>query len=150
MYIYGVLHLFLSNIGIGICIIAMLVCSSSLYLIVNQRKLMKIKQRFFRQNGGLILQQQLSRQDNSTNVVKIFTTEELEKAINNYDENLIIGRGGFGTVYKGFLPDDRIVAIKKSKIVDESQIEQFINELVVLSQINHTNVVKLLDCCLET
>ena len=102
MYIYGVLHLFLSNIGIGICIIAMLVCSSSLYLIVNQRKLMKIKQRFFRQNGGLILQQQLSRQDNSTNVVKIFTTKELEKAINNYDENLIIGRGGFGTVYKGF------------------------------------------------
>ena len=150
MYIYGVLHLFLSNIGIGICIIAMLVCSSSLYLIVNQRKLMKIKQRFFRQNGGLILQQQLSRQDNSTNMVKIFTTEELEKATNNYDENLIIGRGGFGTVYKGFLPDDRIVAIKKSKIVDESQIEQFINELVVLSQINHTNVVKLLGCCLET
>nr|POE53722.1 wall-associated receptor kinase 3 [Quercus suber] len=135
--------------GIGICIIAMLVCSSSLYLIVNQRKLMKIKQRFFQQNGGLILQQQLSRQDNSTNVVKIFTIEELEKATNNYDENLIIGRGGFGTVYKGFLPDDRIVAIKKSKIVDESQIEQFINELVVLSQINHTNVVKLLGCCLE-
>ncbi|XP_065625315.1 wall-associated receptor kinase 4-like [Quercus suber] len=123
--------------------------TSSLYLIVNQRKLMKIKQRFFQQNGGLILQQQLSRQDNSTNVVKIFTTEELEKATNNYDENLIIGRGGFGTVYKGFLPDDRIVAIKKSKIVDESQIEQFINELVVLSQINHTNVVKLLGCCLE-
>ena len=128
----------------------MLVCSSSLYLIVNQRKLMKIKQRFFQQNGGLILQQQLSRQDNSTNVVKIFTTEELEKATNNYDENLIIGRGGFGTVYKGFLPDDRIVAIKKSKRVDESQIEQFINEVVVLSQINHTNVVKLLGCCLET
>nr|POE55804.1 wall-associated receptor kinase 3 [Quercus suber] len=137
------------TVGIGICIIAMLVCSSSLYLIVNQRKLMKIKQRFFQQNGGLILQQQLSRQDNSTNVVKIFTTEELEKATNNYDENLIIGRGGFGTVYKGFLPDDRIVAIKKSKIVDESQIEQFINEIVVLSQINHTNVVKLLGCCLE-
>ena len=144
MYIYGVLHLFLSNIGIGICIIAMLVCSSSLYLIVNQRKLMKIKQRFFRQNGGLILQQQLSGQDNSTNVVKIFTTEELEKAINNYDENLIIGRGGFGTVYKGFLPDNRIVAIKKSKMVDENQIEPFINEIVVLSQINHRNVVKLL------
>ena len=157
-YLFDVLYnygkkaniLFLSNVGIGISFIVALVCSSFLYLIVKKRQLIKLKQRFFEQNGGLILQQKLSKQENSAETTKIFTMKELKKATNNYDETLIIGQGGFGTVYKGILSNNRIVAIKKSKIGDESQIEQFINEVVVLSQINHRNVVKLLGCCLET
>jgi len=128
----------------------MLVVSSWLYFVHKKRKLIQLKESFFRQNGGLILEQKLSKQQGSKETAKIFTTDELKKATNNYDESRIIGQGGFGTVYKGFLPDKRIVAIKKSKTVDQNQIDQFVNEVVLLSQINHRNVVKLLGCCLET
>ncbi|XP_060672729.1 wall-associated receptor kinase 1-like [Ziziphus jujuba] len=121
-----------------------------LHLYLKNRKLSKQKERLFRQNGGLILLQQLSEQKNYNEAVKIFNAEELRKATFNYDDSTIIGKGGFGTVYRGILPDNRIVAIKKSKVASQDQIEQFINELLVLSQINHRNVIRLLGCCLET
>lgn len=141
-------------IGTAIGFVALFIIGSWLYLVLKQRKMIQLKEKFFRQNGGLILQQKLSDRDKNNNssgeTAKIFTEEELKKATLNYNESTIIGQGGFGTVYKGFLTDTRIAAIKKSKLVDRNQTEQFINEVVVLSQINHRNVVKLLGCCLET
>lgn len=44
----------------------------------------------------------------------------------------------------------RIVAVKKSAEIDEHNVQPFINEAVILSQIEHRNIVKLLDCCLES
>ncbi|XP_004498444.4 wall-associated receptor kinase 5-like [Cicer arietinum] len=137
-------------IGASAGIMILFLAISSLYLTHQRRKLMKLKKKFFQQNGGFILLQQLSTREDSSQSAQIFTEQELKKATNNYDESLIIGRGGFGTVFKGFLSDNKIIAVKKSKIIDENQIEQFINEVVVLSQINHRNVVKLIGCCLET
>ncbi|XP_018846606.2 wall-associated receptor kinase-like 22 isoform X1 [Juglans regia] len=121
------------------------------YKAIKKRRRVKRKEKFFKQNGGLLLEQQLStnNKDNVENT-KLFNSKELEKATDRFSKNRIIGHGGQGTIYKGMLADGRIVAIKKSNIIDEEKLQEFINEVVILSQINHRNVVKLLGCCLET
>ncbi|XP_050875987.1 putative wall-associated receptor kinase-like 11 [Lathyrus oleraceus] len=129
---------------------ALLVGSFYAYLALKKRKLVKHKEHFFQQNGGLLLQQEIGKDRGSIETAQVFTIEELNESTNNFDEKKILGQGGQGIVYKGVLQDKRIVAIKKSKINDPNQIEPFINEVAVLSKINHGNVVKLLGCCLET
>ncbi|XP_074311360.1 wall-associated receptor kinase-like 9 [Silene latifolia] len=121
-----------------------------LYRFVKRRREIKQKAKHFKRNGGLLLQQQMSSDEGVVETTKLFTVTELEKATDNFNDNRILGQGGQGMVYKGMLMDGKIVAIKTAKKVDESQVEQFINELVILSRINHRNVVKVLGCCLET
>ncbi|XP_009792200.1 wall-associated receptor kinase-like 8 [Nicotiana sylvestris] len=144
--------------------IGIVAASSSLILLavclwlcrrLQKRKEMKTKQRFFKRNGGLLLQQRISlsgqsSNDNTLPGLKLFIKEELEKATDNFNERRILGRGGLGTVYKGMLVDGSIVAVKKSNIVDENQVDQFINEILILSQLSHRHIVKILGCCLET
>ncbi|RWR83286.1 putative wall-associated receptor kinase-like protein 16 [Cinnamomum micranthum f. kanehirae] len=140
---YGILV----SIGIGVAILLLIMGGGWTYWASKKRKRIKLKEKFFQQNGGFLLQQKISTRGVET--FRIFTLEELERATNNYDTSNIVGEGGFGVVYKGVLSNNRTVAIKRSKIIDASQTEQFVNELAILSQINHRNVVKLLGCCLE-
>ncbi|KMT03229.1 hypothetical protein BVRB_8g197770 isoform A [Beta vulgaris subsp. vulgaris] len=139
------------GLGISFAIVLALLSAYWLYHMMKRRRNIRLKAMYFKKNGGLLLKQQMPAEDNNVNKnSNIFTSDELEKATDRYNENRILGQGGQGTVYKGMSSDGKIIAIKKSKIVDESQLSVFINEVVILSQINHRNVVRLLGCCLET
>ncbi|XP_024964973.1 wall-associated receptor kinase 5-like, partial [Cynara cardunculus var. scolymus] len=138
-------------IGVGSGLLVVLIVLSVSYFTAKKKKLVKQREKCFKQNGGVLLEEKLKTMGGiSVSCMKIFHVGELEEATDKYAEHKILGRGGNGIVYKGNLLDNRVVAIKKSQRLDQRQREQFINEMVILTQINHQNVVQLLGCCLET
>jgi len=72
-----------------------------------------------------------------------FTYQELVKATQNFKEE--IGRGGSGTVYKGVLEDERVVAVKR--LIDVSEGGEFWAEVSTIGKINHMNLVRMWGLC---
>lgn len=147
----------MNGTGVGLTVGLFILVASCLWVYKKMKKRAKDKTKklLFKRNGGLLLQQKMSSADgNNSNVLetRVFISEELEKATDNFNESRVLGKGGLGTVYKGMLSDGSIVAVKKSNKIDddENHVSQFINEVLILSQISHRHIVKLLGCCLET
>ncbi|EFJ04201.1 hypothetical protein SELMODRAFT_432635, partial [Selaginella moellendorffii] len=64
------------------------------------------------------------------------------------DDNKL-GQGGFGVVYKGTLPDGRRIAIKRLTTQSQKGKQEFLNEVKLVSSVQHRNLVKLYGCCTE-
>ncbi|KAG2715477.1 hypothetical protein I3760_03G079600 [Carya illinoinensis] len=74
-----------------------------------------------------------------------FSLEEIKTATHNFDEALVIGAGGFGKVYKGFIDDGTmIVAIKRLNPESKQGPEEFWKEIEMLSQLRHVHLVSLI------
>ncbi|KMT14770.1 hypothetical protein BVRB_4g075360 [Beta vulgaris subsp. vulgaris] len=142
-------HLLGVVLGLGVGLGSLLVSLGCYLLWRSLKRRKEIKQRARnKQNGGL-LEKQMCYNDGVMEKTKVFTVRELEVATDHFNVNRILGQGTVLSVYKGMLTNGRIIAVKKCKKVVQSQLEPFINEVIILSQINHKNVVKLLGC-LET
>ncbi|XP_041007606.1 LEAF RUST 10 DISEASE-RESISTANCE LOCUS RECEPTOR-LIKE PROTEIN KINASE-like 1.4 isoform X2 [Juglans microcarpa x Juglans regia] len=76
----------------------------------------------------------------------IFSYAELEEATNNFDPSRELGDGGFGTVYYGKLHDGRVVAVKRLYENNFKRVEQFMNEVIILTRLRHKNLVTLYGC----
>ncbi|PRQ24495.1 putative protein kinase RLK-Pelle-WAK-LRK10L-1 family [Rosa chinensis] len=78
--------------------------------------------------------------------VQVFSYAELEEATENFNPAKELGDGGFGTVYYGKLHDGRVVAVKRLYENNFKRVEQFMNEVEILTRLEHQNLVKLYGC----
>ncbi|CAI5511650.1 unnamed protein product [Closterium sp. Naga37s-1] len=77
--------------------------------------------------------------------LKTFTAEELDEATNNYSRENSLGRGGFGTGYRGKLADGSPVLVMKLNPDNTRQAaEKFTREVTILTRADHPHLVKLL------
>ncbi|KAE8734298.1 putative LRR receptor-like serine/threonine-protein kinase [Hibiscus syriacus] len=79
----------------------------------------------------------------------VFTLRQIKAATNNFDAANKIGEGGFGSVYKGILLDGTIIAVKQLSSRSKQGNREFVNEIGMISGIQHPNVVRLYGCCAE-
>ncbi|XP_022134124.1 probable leucine-rich repeat receptor-like serine/threonine-protein kinase At3g14840 isoform X2 [Momordica charantia] len=78
-----------------------------------------------------------------------FTLKQIIAATNNFDACNKIGEGGFGPVYKGRLLDGTMIAVKQLSARSQQGNREFVNEIGLISSLQHPNLVKLYGCCTE-
>ncbi|XWS18269.1 hypothetical protein CRYUN_Cryun32bG0029300 [Craigia yunnanensis] len=81
--------------------------------------------------------------------IQLLNFQELATATNNFHPTNKLGQGGFGPVYRGKFPDGQEVAVKRLSIASEQRLEEFMNEVEVISKLQLRNLVKLIGCCTE-
>ncbi|XP_047083361.1 wall-associated receptor kinase 2-like [Lolium rigidum] len=118
-------------LGLSLVVIALL-----LVLVFFQKRQLD---KSFEKNGGKVLQ--------NVKGLTIFTKEGLKKITRNNSD--FLGNGAFGNVYKGTLPDDTIVAVKGSIVVNEESRKDFTDEVEIQTNMIHKNILRLVGCCLE-
>ncbi|XP_024518200.1 cold-responsive protein kinase 1 [Selaginella moellendorffii] len=78
-----------------------------------------------------------------------FTYHELETATKGFSDINKLGRGAFGTVFKGVLKDGSEVAVKQLDLHSKQGQREFVNELSIITSIQHKNLAKLRGYCLD-
>jgi serine/threonine protein kinase len=79
----------------------------------------------------------------------VYSYSVLKTATRNFHQGSKLGDGGFGAVYKGVLPDGTEVAVKQLSVSSRQGKEEFLNEVMLITGVQHRNLVKLRGCCLK-
>lgn len=81
--------------------------------------------------------------------IRHFSYNELRVATDNFSHDNKLGRGGFGSVYKGILKDEVPVAVKTLAAESKQGMREFLTEINIISNVKHPNLVELIGCCVQ-
>ncbi|KAK6947341.1 Serine-threonine/tyrosine-protein kinase, catalytic domain [Dillenia turbinata] len=81
--------------------------------------------------------------------LKIFSFASIVEATDSFAEANKLGEGGFGPVYRGKLLEGQEIAVKRQSRGSKQGIMEFKNELVLIAELQHMNLVRLLGCCIK-
>ncbi|CAK9258985.1 unnamed protein product [Sphagnum jensenii] len=80
----------------------------------------------------------------------IFSYSELRAATKDFHPDMKLGQGSYGVVYKGIFPNKNEVAVKQLFNESQQSIDEFLNEIVLITGVKHRNLIKLKGCCITT
>ncbi|KAK2654865.1 hypothetical protein Ddye_014721 [Dipteronia dyeriana] len=89
------------------------------------------------------------RSKKKSHELQLFSFESIVSATNNFASTNKLGQGGFGPVYKGELQDGQEIAVKRLSRSSGQGLVEFKNELVLIAKLQHTNLVRLVGCCIQ-
>ncbi|XP_020888795.1 probable leucine-rich repeat receptor-like serine/threonine-protein kinase At3g14840 [Arabidopsis lyrata subsp. lyrata] len=81
--------------------------------------------------------------------ISSFSLRQIKVATDNFDPANKIGEGGFGPVHKGVLTDGTVIAVKQLSAKSKQGNREFLNEIAMISALQHPHLVKLYGCCVE-
>ncbi|PUZ46744.1 hypothetical protein GQ55_7G106900 [Panicum hallii var. hallii] len=134
------------SIGIAVPLLAILLCSIT-FLWVRRRK---------KGNVSLQLQDKAAEEnalvwriEEKSSEFTLFDLSQILQATENFSKGNRLGQGGFGPVYKGQLSDGQEIAVKRLASHSGQGFTEFRNEVELIAKLQHTNLVRLVGCCIE-
>ncbi|KAI9072086.1 hypothetical protein K1719_045957 [Acacia pycnantha] len=123
-------------VTISFCLITFLVISLVYWFVKYNNQAKRLRKDYF-----------LDGENNSD--VNLFDLKDIVEATNNFSDTNMLGKGGFGSVYKGLLKDGMEIAVKRLSKYSGQGIEEFRNEVTLIAKLQHRNLVRILGCCID-
>ncbi|KAM4113075.1 hypothetical protein ACJW30_05G191000 [Castanea mollissima] len=139
-------------LGLPVAVMVLFVASIVYWLVMKKKRGKKQSADSYESGAYSLpnLEDSTTRRDHDgTRRDSVFDLKNIIAATDNFAVANLLGKGGFGSVYKGLLQNGMEIAVKKLSKNSRQGIERFKNEVVLIAKLQHRNLVRILGCCVQ-